>query len=58
MFHDTADNVTPVEDSRAIVRAWSRAHLIETTGLGHRGALQSELIHRRAIRFLKEGIVD
>jgi pimeloyl-ACP methyl ester carboxylesterase len=58
MFHDTADNVTPVEDSRAIVRAWSRAHLIETTGLGHRGALQSEPIHRRAIRFLKEGIVD
>src|SRR3990172_8538808 len=39
MFHDTADNVTPIEDSRAIARVWNSAHFIETQGLGHRGAL-------------------
>ncbi len=53
MFHDTADNVTPVEDSRAIAKAWKSAQYIETEGLGHRGALQSEAIHEQVINFLK-----
>ncbi|HEX5839624.1 MAG TPA: alpha/beta fold hydrolase [Anaerolineales bacterium] len=53
MFHDTGDNVTPVDDSRAVARAWSRARLIETSGLGHRGALQSESIHEQVVQFLK-----
>jgi pimeloyl-ACP methyl ester carboxylesterase len=53
MFHDTADNVTPVEDSRAIARAWKNACLIETEGLGHRGALQSKEIHEQVLEFLK-----
>jgi len=53
MFHDTADNVTPVEDSRAIAQVWKKAHYIETEGLGHRGALQSEAIHNQVINFLK-----
>ena len=42
MFHDATDNVTPVEDSRAIARVWKHAQYIETEGLGHRGALQSK----------------
>lgn len=53
MFHDTADNVTPVEDSRAIARAWKNARFIETEGLGHRGALQSKEIHEQVLEFLK-----
>lgn len=53
MFHDTADNVTPVEDSRAIAKAWKNAQFIETDGLGHRGALQSKEIHEQIINFLK-----
>jgi pimeloyl-ACP methyl ester carboxylesterase len=53
MFHDTADNVTPVEDSRAIARAWKQARFIETEGLGHRGALQSKEIHEQVLEFLK-----
>ena len=57
MFHDTVDNVTPVDDSRAIARAWSRARLVETSGLGHRGALQSGSIHEQVVRFLKDGRV-
>ena len=54
MFHDTADNVTPVEDSRATARAWKNARFIETEGLGHRGALQSKEIHEQVVRFLKD----
>jgi pimeloyl-ACP methyl ester carboxylesterase len=57
MFHDTGDNVTPVDDSRAIARAWSRARLVETSGLGHRGALQSGSIHEQVVQFLKDGMV-
>ncbi len=53
MFHDKSDNVTPVEDSRAVARAWKSAQYIETDGLGHRGALQSKEIHEQVIRFLK-----
>lgn len=54
MFHDVADNVTPVEDSRAIAQVWKYAQLIETEGLGHRGALQSKSIHEQVVNFLKE----
>jgi pimeloyl-ACP methyl ester carboxylesterase len=54
MFHDTADNVTPVEDSRAIARVWPNARLIETQGLGHRGALKSAEVHKQVVDFLQE----
>jgi len=53
MFHDTADNVTPVEDSRAIAKVWKNAEFIETTGLGHRGALQSKEIYEKVVNFLQ-----
>ncbi len=53
MFHDRSDNVTPVEDSRAIANAWTEAQYIETNGLGHRGALQSKEIHEKVVKFLK-----
>lgn len=53
MFHDKTDNVTPVEDSRAIARAWKSARLIETEGLGHRGPLQSKEVHAQVVTFLK-----
>ena len=53
MFHDITDNVTPIEDSRAIAKAWKSAKLIETEGLGHRGALQSAAIHEQVVKFLK-----
>lgn len=53
MFHDVTDNVTPVEDSRTIARAWKHAQFLETEGLGHRGALQSKSIHEQVVNFLK-----
>jgi pimeloyl-ACP methyl ester carboxylesterase len=52
MFHDIGDNVTPVEDSRTIAQAWKQARLIETEGLGHRGALQSNSIQEQVLKFL------
>lgn len=54
MFHDRSDNVTPVEDSRAIANAWREAQYVETNGLGHRGALQSAEVHEQVVRFLTE----
>ncbi len=54
MFHDATDNVTTVEDSRAIARVWNHAQYNETEGLGHRGALQSKSIHEQAVKLLKE----
>ena len=54
MFHDADDDVTPLEDSRAIARRWPSARLIETQGLNHRGALQSSAVHEQVVRFLKE----
>jgi pimeloyl-ACP methyl ester carboxylesterase len=53
MFHDIRDEVTPIEDSRAIARVWKQAQFIETEELGHRGALQSKPIHERVVEFLK-----
>jgi len=53
MFHDVTDNVTPVEDSRAITKVWKSAQYVETEGLGHRGALQSWEIHEQVVNFLK-----
>ena len=53
VFHDVTDNVTPIEDSRAIARVWKQAQFIETQGLGHRGALQSKSIHEQVVNFLK-----
>ncbi|HUG34312.1 MAG TPA: alpha/beta hydrolase [Anaerolineales bacterium] len=53
MYHDAEDNVTPVDDSRAIAKAWKNATYIETSGLGHRGALQSSEIHEQVVKFLQ-----
>jgi pimeloyl-ACP methyl ester carboxylesterase len=53
MFHAVTDNVTPVEDSRLVARVWKHAQLIETDGMGHRGALQSKAIHEQVVKFLK-----
>jgi len=52
MYHDSEDNVTPVEDSRAIAKAWKSAKYLETSGLGHRGALLSREIHEQVVKFL------
>ena len=57
LFHDTTDEVTPIEDSRSIAKVWKSANLIETDGLGHRGGLQSSDIHAQIVKFLKGDLV-
>jgi pimeloyl-ACP methyl ester carboxylesterase len=54
MFHDVTDYVTPIADSWAIAHAWKQARLVETEGLDHRGALQSQSIHEQVVEFLRE----
>ena len=54
MFHDANDDVTPLQDSRAIAHVWDSARLIETRGLNHRGALQAASIHEQVVGFLAE----
>ncbi len=53
LFHSITDNITPIEDSRAIARVWKRAHLFEIEGMGHRGGLQSKSIQEQVVDFLK-----
>lgn len=53
MFHDVTDDVTPVSDSHAIAKVWTSAQFIETSGLNHRGALQSKEIHEQVVNFLR-----
>jgi len=53
MFHDTTDEVTLVQDSRAIAKAWTSGKLIETRDLGHRGLLQAKEIHEQVVKFLQ-----
>lgn len=53
MYHDTDDTTTPVTDSREIAKVWKTAKYIETSGLGHRGALQSKEIHEQVVNFIK-----
>ena len=53
MFHDLTDNVTPVEDSRAVAQVWKYARLIETDRMGHRGALQASEVLEQVVKFLK-----
>jgi len=52
VFHDINDEVTPVNDSRVIAQAWETARYVETSKLGHRGALQSPNIHAQIVEFL------
>ncbi len=52
MFHDRTDQVTPIDDSRAIAKVWQGAQFVETEGLGHRGILQSGEIHKQVVQFL------
>lgn len=51
VLHDRDDDVAPVEEGKAIAKAW-RARLIETEGLGHR--MQSQVLAEIVREFLEE----
>jgi pimeloyl-ACP methyl ester carboxylesterase len=55
LVHDRDDRDVAVEDARAIVAAWPRATLVETSGLGHSGILRDRVVIERVAAFLAEG---
>jgi pimeloyl-ACP methyl ester carboxylesterase len=56
LVHDRDDRDVTIEDARAIVAAWPRATLLETSGLGHSGVLRDRAVIERATAFLAEGL--
>jgi pimeloyl-ACP methyl ester carboxylesterase len=56
LIHDRDDPDVGVADAQAIVAAWPRATLVETTGLGHNGPLRAPEVVARAADFLFAGL--
>jgi pimeloyl-ACP methyl ester carboxylesterase len=52
VIHDRDDAETPWSGGAAIAQAWPEAHLVTTTGLGHRRILRDPEVVRRAAAFL------
>lgn len=53
VFHDEHDRDVPLEDGATIVRAAKDAHLVTTSGLGHRRILTNPDVVRQAVEFLR-----
>jgi pimeloyl-ACP methyl ester carboxylesterase len=56
LVHDRDDRDVAVDDAKAIVAAWPRATLMETSGLGHSGVLRDSAVIERVSAFLAEGL--
>jgi pimeloyl-ACP methyl ester carboxylesterase len=54
VFHDEGDREVPWGDGDAIARAWPRAELVSTRGLGHRRILRDGSVTARAAAFVVE----
>jgi pimeloyl-ACP methyl ester carboxylesterase len=52
LFHDQDDREIPFENGETLARAWPRARLEKTSGLGHRRILRDPLVVENAVRFL------
>ena len=55
LVHDSDDADVAISDARAIVAAWPRATLVETSGLGHNGILRDSAVIECVAAFLAEG---
>lgn len=58
VFHDREDSEVPWSDGDAIAKAWPKAELVTTTGLGHRRIVHDPDVVSRAVSFLQEGIEE
>ncbi len=54
VFHDRDDREVPWTDGDDIVRTWSHAELVTTSGLGHRRILRDRGVTERATAFVVE----
>jgi pimeloyl-ACP methyl ester carboxylesterase len=52
VFHDREDRDVPWTDGAAIARAWPGAHLVTTSGLGHRRVVDDPALIQTAVEFL------
>lgn len=52
LIHDRDDRTLGPAHGRALARAWTGAHLVETTGLGHSRILADRQVVRLAVDFL------
>lgn len=55
IFHDREDSEVPWSDGDAIAKAWPKAELVTTAGLGHRRIVYDPGVVSRAVSFLQEG---
>jgi pimeloyl-ACP methyl ester carboxylesterase len=55
VIHDRDDTDVPFHHAEEIVRAWPRARLVATTGLGHRAILRDPAVVQATVEFLREG---
>lgn len=52
LFHDRRDREVAFDESLAISRAWAKARLIETVGLGHRRILRDRSVVQQTLDFI------
>jgi pimeloyl-ACP methyl ester carboxylesterase len=52
VIHDRQDSEVPIAEGRRHARAWPRARLLETGGLGHRRLLQDPLVIEATVDFV------
>jgi pimeloyl-ACP methyl ester carboxylesterase len=56
VVHDDRDVEVPLRDGAAIAAVWPAARLLETTGLGHNGALRDPDVVTEAVAHLTDGV--
>ncbi len=55
VVHDTDDREVSFEEGRALAETWQGAHLVATSGLGHRRILRDPEVVRRVAAFVEHG---
>jgi pimeloyl-ACP methyl ester carboxylesterase len=54
VVHDQGDQVVDLADAEAVTKAWPRAELLRTEGLGHQRILRDPAVVRQVVRFLAD----
>ncbi|HEX6106565.1 MAG TPA: alpha/beta fold hydrolase, partial [Gemmatimonadales bacterium] len=58
VVHDREDPDVPYSHAEEIVRAWPRARLVATSGLGHRAIVRDPEVIRATVAFLREDAAE
>jgi pimeloyl-ACP methyl ester carboxylesterase len=52
IIHDDHDIDIPWQEGKSVAQAWSNAHFVKTTGLGHRRILRDPAVIKSAVKFI------